>query len=57
VRDVEDRCLDVRRIRGSMEAEPLRADRDDRGRGTSDAARLDGGEGDQHLCFASGATD
>ena len=33
-----------------MESEPLRADRDDRGRGASDAGRLHGGEGEQHLC-------
>lgn len=33
-----------------METEPLRADRDDRGRGASDAGRLHGGEGEQHLC-------
>ena len=32
-----------------METEPLRADRDDRGRGASDAGRLHGGEGKQHL--------
>lgn len=32
-----------------METEPLRADRDDRGRGASDAGRLHAGEGEQHL--------
>lgn len=33
-----------------MEAEPLRADRDDRGRGARDAGRFHGGEGEHHLC-------
>jgi len=33
-----------------METEPLRADRDDRGCGASDAGRFHGGEGDAHLC-------
>ncbi|MBP2512177.1 hypothetical protein [Sphingomonas sp. PvP018] len=33
-----------------METVPLRADRDNRGRGASDAGRLHGGEGEQHLC-------
>jgi len=33
-----------------METEPLRADRDDRGCGASDAGWLHGWEGEQHLC-------
>ena len=33
-----------------MEGEPLRADRDDRGRGASDTGRLHAGKGEQHLC-------
>lgn len=33
-----------------METEPLRADRDDRSRGASNAGWLHGGQGKEHLC-------
>lgn len=37
-----------------METEPLRADRDDRGRRASDAGQLHRGEGEKHLFKPSG---